>query len=77
MEPMFKVTFRNATNDRDLTKAVFLPELPAKGEKVHVRQKPDSWRNQTGTVTERIWHIVDDDPGASEVFVLVSLDSAK
>jgi hypothetical protein len=71
---MFKVTFRNAADDRDLTKTVFLPELPAKGEKVHVRQKTDSWRNRIGTVTERVWYVVDDDPGASEVVVMVSLD---
>lgn len=74
---MFRVTFRNVDNDRDLTKAVFLPEVPAKGEKVHVRQKPDSWKNQAGTVTERTWYIVDDDPSASEVIVMVALDGNK
>lgn len=74
MKPMFRVTFRNAADERNLTKTLFLPEVPARGERVHIRQKPDSWRIQEGTVTDRIWFVVDDDPGASDVVVMVALD---
>lgn len=77
MRGMFKVTFRNAATERNLTETLFLPEVPARGEKVHIRQKPDSWRNQSGTVTERIWYIVGDDAGASDVVVMVALDPKK
>jgi hypothetical protein len=74
MDTMFKVTFRNADNERNLTNGLFMHEVPARGERVHIRQKVDSWRDQQGTVTDRIWFVVDDEPNASDVVVMVTLD---
>lgn len=76
-EGMFMVTFRNAATDRNMTKPRLMPAIPDKGESVEIRQKGDSWRFQQGTVTSRQWYIVDEDPEASEVIVMVSIEKSK
>ena len=74
---MFMVTFRDAATERNLTQPRLLPEVPAKGESVFIRQKADSWRHKKGTVTSRVWYIVDDEADSSEVVVLISVEAAK
>lgn len=77
MKAMFRVTFRNAENDRNLTQTLVLPVIPDKGERVHIRQEPDAWKNQEGVVTDRIWFICNADANASDVVVMVTLDSKR
>jgi hypothetical protein len=77
MKAMFRVTFRNVENDRDLTQTLLLPVVPDKGERVHIRQEPDGWRVQEGVVTERVWYICATDANASDVVVLVALNQKR
>lgn len=77
MRRMFRVTFRNADNDRNLTGQLVLPVVPDKGEKVRIRQKPDSWKALEGVVLDRIWFICDEDATQSDVVVMVGLDQKK
>lgn len=74
MMAMFKVTFRNAENDRNLTQTLVMPVVPDKGERVHIRRNPDDWRVQEGVVTERVWFICDADANVSDVVVMVALN---
>ena len=71
---MFKVTFRDARNERDLTDGVFLPDVPAPGDAIHIRERAHHGSSQSGHVTRRHWHIATKEPGESEVVVLVALD---
>ena len=77
MRPMFTVTFRNADNERNLTGQLQLPMLPDKGEKVRIREKPDSWKALEGVVVDRIWFICESDAAQSDVVVMVALDAKK
>jgi hypothetical protein len=73
-EGMFKVTFRDAHNNSDLTNGIVLPSIPAVGEPVHLKERAHHGRAQTGHVTSRHWHIMTREPEDSEVVILVALD---
>lgn len=74
MAGMFKVWFKNASNDRNLTNdAVILPQVPGVGEAVYLRERPHHGPT-TGRVASRHWHIATREPENSEVVVMVQLD---
>ena len=74
MDSMFKVTFRDAHTENDLTGGIFLPDVPAPGDAVHIRERIYHGRSQFGHITSRHWHIATKEPGESEAVVFVALD---
>lgn len=72
---MFKVTFRDTGNERDLNDApIYLPDIPTQGEAVYFRERGTAGRARSGRVTSRHWHIATKEPGESEVVILVTMD---
>ncbi len=71
---MFKVYFRNADSGRDIYSPVYLDELPAKGERVEIRQRAADSSGPSGVVTDRQWYVVAGEGAASDVVVFVALD---
>lgn len=77
-EGMFKVSFVNADTGRPFSDDfMFLPAVPAVGERVEIRDDRSDWRPTAGTVTGRKWFLFNKDPEASYVDVLIGLDPKK
>lgn len=71
---MFKVTFRDTKDTRDLTKGLHLQAVPNIGDMIHIRERVYHGSSLSGRVTARHWHIATKEPGESEVVVFVDID---
>ena len=70
---MLEVSFCG-DKQRDPWLTVHLASVPAVGETIRFRERPDHTRPSVGRVVRREWDVVEKEPGRSWVTVFVAFD---